>query len=331
MHTQKFGYLEFRYGNNPKRRTVNVGDNIQSIAVRRLLNRLKIQDTSIVGIDRDSLRDYDGEPVKLIMNGCFHDDCFPLPPQIEPVFFGFNAETETVITRNKALFQKHQPIGCRDNATKRLFDKHRISAFVTGCATLTLAKREDPAVGGKPVIAFGAGSGVLQQNLLENIPKPILEHARLVYQREPVPDVPLSDGAIQKMDALAQSYLDVYKNEASLVVTPLLHVASPCLAMGIPVVLARRDRDDRFSAIDRLIPVYTPSEFSSIDWKAVSQEVETLKGAMIGVAGQLLQGARPAAGDLAVLAGAYDAAPVLQPPRQPSKLRRRIRRLFGKR
>lgn len=331
MHSHKFAYLEFRYGNNPKRRTVNVGDNIQSLAVRRMLNRLDIQDSQIVGVDRDSLRDYDGEPVKLIMNGCFHDECFPLPAQIEPVFFGFNAETESVITRNKALFQKHQPIGCRDNATKRLFDKHRIAAFVTGCATLTLAKREAPAAGSKPVIAFGAGSGVLQQNLLENIPKPILEQARLVYQREPVPQVPLGDDAVKKMDALAQSYLDVYRNQASIVVTPLLHVASPCLAMGIPVVLARRDRDDRFSAIDRLIPVYTPSEFSSIDWNAVSRDIETLKGAMFGVVEKLVQGAKPAAGDLTVLAGAFDAAPVLQPRPQPSKLRRRFRKLFGKR
>lgn len=330
MHPQKFGYLEFRYGNNPKRRTVNVGDNIQSIAVRRLLNRLDVQDTRIVGIDRDSLRDYDGEPVKLIMNGCFHDDCFPLPPQVEPVFFGFNAETESVITRNKALFLKHQPIGCRDNATKRLFDKHRIAAFVTGCATLTLARREAPPADGKPVIAFGSGSGVLQQNLLENIPKPILEDARLIYQREPVNAVPLNDDAVRKMDELAQSYLDVYKNEASVVVTPLLHVASPCLAMGIPVVLARRDRDDRFSAIDRMVPVYTPSEFSSIGWNVVSHEVETLKGAMIGVAGKLLQGAKPGADDMAILAKTFDAAPVLQ-PRTQSKLRRRLRRIFGKR
>ncbi|MFD4841359.1 polysaccharide pyruvyl transferase family protein [Achromobacter sp. NPDC058515] len=330
MHTQKIGYLEFRYGNNAKRRTVNVGDNIQSIAVRRLLNRLNIERANVVGIDRDSLREYEGEPVKLIMNGCFHDECFPLPPQIQPIFFGFNAETESVITKNKALFQKHQPIGCRDNATKRMFDKHRIAAFVTGCATLTLERREKPVVDGKPVIAFGAGSGVLQQNLLENIPKPILEDARLVYQREPVSAVPLNDGAVKKMDALAQTYLDLYKNEASIVVTPLLHVASPCVAMGIPVVLARRDRDDRFTAIDRLLPVYTPAEFSSIDWTAHAHEVEALKGAMANVAEKLLQGAKPVAGDLAVLSRTFEAAPVLQAPRS-SKLGRRFRKIFGRR
>jgi len=330
MTTQKIGYLEFRYGANPKRRTANVGDSIQSIAVRRLLKRLGVDDANIVGIDRDSLRNYDGAPVKLIMNGCFHEGCFPLSPQIEPVFFGFNAESESVVADNKALFRKHQPIGCRDNATKRLFDKHRIAAFVTGCATLTLDRREHAVEGGKPVIAFGAGSGVLQQKLLENIPKPILERARLIYQREPVSEIPLSDASVAKMDDLAQSYLDIYKNEASIVVTPLLHVASPCIAMGIPVVLARRDRDDRFTAIDRLLPVYTPAEFSSIDWQVRTLNVEELKAAMVNVARQLLQDAPPAQSDLDVLATRYGAPPLLQPPHASSP-GWRLRKLFGRR
>lgn len=329
MYTQKIGYLEFRYGANAKRQTANVGDSIQSIAVRRLLRRLAVDDANIVGIDRDSLKQYAGPPVKLIMNGCFNERCFPLPPQITPVFFGFNAESESVITKNKPLFKQHQPIGCRDNATKSLFDKHGIAAFVTGCATLTFDKRDQTAATASPVIAFGAGSGVLQQKLLENVPKPLLENARLVYQREPVGEIPLSDDSVAKMDALAQSYLDVY-TKASVVVTPLLHVASPCVAMGIPVVLARRDWDDRFTAIDRLLPLYTPTAFSSIDWQVRPLDIEPLKSAMLNVARHLLDDRKPADDDLATLSKCYAARPVLQPPKT-SKRRWRLRSLFGKR
>lgn len=329
MYTQRIGYLEFRYGADPKRRTANVGDSIQSIAVRRLLKRLAIDDANIVGVDRDALTQYAGPPVKLIMNGCFNERCFPLPSQITPIFFGFNAESEAVITRNKALFRQHQPIGCRDNATKALFDKHRIAAYVTGCATLTLDRRTQAADdAAAPVIAFGAGSGVLQQKLLENIPKPVLEHACLIYQRESVGEIPLSDESVGKMDALAQTYLDRY-TKASMVVTPLLHVASPCVAMGIPVVLARRDRDDRFTAIDRLLPVYTPREFASIDWRVRPLDIEPLKLAMVNVARQLIQNQQPVQDDLAVLARCFASLPVL-PPSTPSKRRWRLGRLFGR-
>lgn len=329
MQAQKFGYLEFRYGNDPKRRTVNVGDNIQSIAVRRLLAHLNVDPADMVGVDRDSLRNYAGPPVKLIMNGCFHDGCFPLPPQIEPVFFGFNAETESLITANKKLFQEHQPIGCRDNATKHMFDKHGISAFVTGCATLTLKRRDPRVTGSKPVIAFGSGAGVLHQNLYEYIPRSLLQRASLVFQREPVPKIPLSDQAVTQMDELAASYLDLYRNEASIVVTPLLHVASPCLAMGIPVVLARRDHDDRFTAIDRLLPLYTPAAFSTIEWNVRPLEIEGLKQAMFDVAGALVQGSKPGAEALAVLAKTYDAPPILQGAKR-RKHRSLLKRLFSR-
>ncbi|WP_312429128.1 polysaccharide pyruvyl transferase family protein [Achromobacter sp.] len=330
MYTQKIGYLEFRYGADPKRQTANVGDSIQSIAVRRLLKRLAIDEANIVGVDRDSLKQYAGPPVKLIMNGCFNERCFPLPSQITPIFFGFNAESESVITKNKELFKRHQPIGCRDNATKQMFDRHRITAYVTGCATLTLDRRTEAAdIAAAPVIAFGAGSGVLQQKLLEIIPKPLLEHARLIYQREPVREIPLSDDSVGKMNTLAHTYLDVY-TKASVVVTPLLHVASPCVAMGIPVVLARRDRDDRFTAIDRLLPVYTPTEFSSIDWRVRPLDIEPLKSAMLNVARHLLDDLKPADDDLATLSKCYASRPVLQPPKT-SKRRWRLRNLFGKR
>ncbi|MEN5157718.1 polysaccharide pyruvyl transferase family protein [Achromobacter spanius] len=328
MPTQKIGYLEFRYGSDPKRRTANVGDNIQSIAVRRLLQRLDVADADIVGVDRDSVKQYAGPPVKLVMNGCFNEHCFPLPSQITPIFFGFNAESESVITKNRELFKRHQPIGCRDNATKRLFDKHHIAAFVTGCATLTLERRAQAADDATPVIAFGAGSGVLQQKLLENVPKPLIENARLVFQREPVSEVPLSDDSVVKMDALAQKYLDAY-TRASVVVTPLLHVASPCVAMGIPVVLARRDWDDRFTAIDRLLPLYTPTAFPSIDWRVRPLDIEPLKLAMVNVARQLLEHRQPAQEDLAALATYFARRPVLNAPK-PSKRRWRFGPIFGK-
>jgi hypothetical protein len=93
MDNMKFGYPEFRYGNDLKRKSVNVGDNTQSLAIRALYDQLQIPAHQVIGIDHDSLPAYRGEPVKLIMNGRFHDGCFSFPAQIHPILFGFNAGT----------------------------------------------------------------------------------------------------------------------------------------------------------------------------------------------------------------------------------------------
>lgn len=324
----KFGYPEFRYGNDLKRKNVNVGDNIQSLAIRALYDQLQIPAHQVVGIDRDSLPAYRGEPVKLIMNGCFHDDCFPLPPQIHPIFFGFNAETESVITKNRALFEKHQPIGCRDMATKQMLEKHKISAYVTGCTTLTFRRRDGVGANATPVIAFGSGPGALPSPLLQKIPKSILERARLVYQREAVQKTPLNDSEVNRLEGMAAAYLDIYRNQTSLVITPLLHVASPCLALGVPVILARRDRGHRFSAIDRLLPVYTPDDFNAIDWNPSPPDLRILRGAMVNAAAELLRGAQPEQGDLAVLAETFEARPVLS-GNSPASVFGSVRRLFS--
>ncbi|WP_179283450.1 polysaccharide pyruvyl transferase family protein [Bordetella genomosp. 9] len=322
----KYGYLEFRYGNDANRTSVNIGDNIQSLATRALFGRLGIAPEDMVGIDRDALRDYAGEPVRLIMNGCFHDGCFPLPPQVEPVFFGFNAETESVVTRNRELLLRHQPIGCRDAVTRRMLEKHGIAAFVTGCVTMTLPRRDAAPADGVPVIAYGSGPGALPAVVLQAMPKPMLESARLIYQREPISCTPLADGDVARMEGLAARYLDFYRRHARLVVTPLLHVASPCLGMGVPVVLIRRDRNARFTAIDRLTPLYTPEDARRIDWDAGALELEELKGAMTSSAGALLAGRSPDPRALAVLAQAFDQDPILEPA--PRSFKRRLRDLL---
>lgn len=57
-----------------------------------------------------------------------------------------------------------------------------------------------------------------------------------------------------------------YAEEASLVLTPLLHVASPCAAMNVPVVLCRWENDTRFGMMESLMPIYLPDRLHEIDW-----------------------------------------------------------------
>ena len=67
---------------------------------------------------------------------------------------------------------------------------------------------------------------------------------------------------------IAISYADLkaLRDTAKLVVTSRLHIASPCLAMGIPVILAKKHFGDRFGFIDCFLPTYTPEKYNDIDW-----------------------------------------------------------------
>lgn len=95
-----FGYDHFLGFRDELRRdgfyTVNLGDNVQSIAVRRALTTLGVAASDIISVDRDSLRDYAGEPVRLVMNGVFGPHAFPPGPTVQPIFLGFSCPRETI-------------------------------------------------------------------------------------------------------------------------------------------------------------------------------------------------------------------------------------------
>lgn len=324
----KYGYLEFLYGKRtsgppesrvPQDISINIGDNIQSLAVRNLFRRIGITEDQMVGIDRDDLAGYDGEPVVLLMNGCFYKRCFPLPDRITPLFFGFNTDSESVIKDNRPLFLKHAPIGCRDTATMELMVAHGISAYVSGCATLTLDRRAAAPQKGVTIISHGSGSGEFPGSLLEFIPPRLRDEAMFVFQRHTAAGAPLDDREVATADEIAKSLLEKYRDMASLVVTPLLHVASPCLAMGIPVILARKHRDNRFTAIDRLIPVHTPETFAAVNWDPEVPSLEDLKLKMADCVKELMAFRKPDKALTRYFAEVYAQEGIKSPPPPPLK------------
>jgi polysaccharide pyruvyl transferase len=287
MNNLKYGVLEYRYNNNQflplkhelKRHgsySVNIGDNMQSIAARMLYREIGIDNDNITTINRDDLSKYSGLPVVLIMNGCFYEPSFPIPPQIIPIFFGFNAP-ESVIKKNKAYFRKYEPIGCRDEETTKLFEKNGINAYTTGCLTLTFDKRLESPRTPKTFVVFGEGSGALPSKLLTHAPQDIIRDAEFIMQRMPVNVFPLGEQETNQAEQFALKMLRRYKEEAALVITPLLHAACPCMALGIPVILARTDQNSRFSAVSKLLPVYTPANFCQINWNPSVINIENIK------------------------------------------------------
>ena len=266
----KFGVLTYSYANaNNFARSVcdagffsmNLGDYMQTLAVRGLYREFNIPDEQTVDIDRDRIANYAGEPATLIMSGVFFPWSFPLPETITPIFIGFHA-SEKVIKENLDLFKHHEPIGCRDTNVTTLFNKYGVAAFTSGCVTMTFDKRIlEPQVP-KVLIIGGGGSGSFPFHALKTMPEELLQTAEFVWQRKIVHRHPLDISDMADAERYAKYLLDDYRARATLVVTALHHATTPCLSSGIPVILCREDQNTRFSFLRSFMPVYTPDRSS---------------------------------------------------------------------
>jgi hypothetical protein len=115
----------------------NIGDYIQSLAAAQFLKG------GITYINRDHLNLYEGEDVKLIMNGWFMHNPQNWPPsdKIHPLFVSFHLNVVAYSMLNDkgiSYFKKYEPIGCRDIQTMQTLQEHGIKSYFSGCLTLTL-------------------------------------------------------------------------------------------------------------------------------------------------------------------------------------------------
>ena len=128
---------------------VNIGDYIQALASAQFLPHVD------GFIQREKLKDYNGDECKVIMNGWYmlHPEQWPPSFKINPLFVAvhFNSlAKDYLLTPNSINYLKtFSPIGCRDNYTKELFCNKGVDAYFSGCMTLTLGykykneKKED--------------------------------------------------------------------------------------------------------------------------------------------------------------------------------------------
>jgi len=250
----KYGLLTY----DENKRFFNVGDNIQSLAAKQFLPQV---DTFI---NRERLGEYDGDPVKLIMNGWFTHNIHNWVPseKIDPIFVSFhmNNTAAPYMLSEKGIeyLKKHQPIGCRDKFTAQTLNEKGIDAFFTGCLTLTLdSYKVDDSLRGDEIyivdplynyprsekvfynakltiknILNGAAFqlGKKKKHLKNFISKEVLDTAEFINQ-EP-PSNQFSDEEKFKM---AETLLNKYAR-AKLVITSRIHCALPCLALGTPVI-----------------------------------------------------------------------------------------------
>jgi tetratricopeptide (TPR) repeat protein len=246
--------------------SINLGDAAQSIAVKQALQAISIHDSDVVHLGRDGVANYAGPPAIAIMNAVLYPHCFPLSTHVRPLYFGLHASRSCLRAQLEHL-KTREPIGCRDVDTAAFLLKHGVRAFISGCLTLALPPRPFVPADGKVLLVYGQKAGAFPAASLKHMPQDLLDRIVLVDHRLPVWQWPLDAAAMAHVEQIEAGKLRRYAEEAALVVTPLHHVAAPCMAMGIPVVLVREAMDARFSLLKRLLPVYLPDAFDRIDWR----------------------------------------------------------------
>lgn len=249
----------------------NLGDHIQILTIDYLYALMGIDKEDIIYIDVYELCAYDGPPVYLpvsmpLVNMNVHGVAGMFSKKITPIFFGITTPKDYLLPEEVAYYKLYEPIGCRDERAYQTMIKYGIEAYLGGCLTVTLPKRKEcPEKQNKIFIVD------VPESLKKHIPPQIAKNA--------IWDTHIYYGSMDDPTKRAALQYKTYREEASLMITGLLHGSVPCMAYGIPVVLARDCMSYRFAWLEALLKIYTPTEYDSIDWnpKAISFEEHKLR------------------------------------------------------
>ena len=224
----------------------NLGDHIQILAIDNLYANMGINKDELVYINMEDLATYNGARVKLPV-------AFPLlrynengiagmfSDKIEPVFIAFTVAKWFLEKEEVAYLKRYEPIGCRDEHTYQLLCKYEIDAYLNGCLTITLPQRQITPNQNKIYCID------IPEKLKDKLPIKVRENAIFLSN--------IVDGPLDNATRFASHRYQEYQDNASLIITSLLHISTPCVAYGIPVILARDLISYRFSWLDKLLPI----------------------------------------------------------------------------
>jgi len=277
----KYGYLYWANSHYPraKRCVLNTGDPVQSLAVMNLYREMGISDNDIIPVNRYDTTKYKNDEMILIFNGNHAEyfsrilsvELFPYSKNIIPVFFSFHTRLFSISEDEIKFLRNHQPIGCRDAYTYEFMARHGIEAYITGCLSLTLPLRNKTERQNKVFLID------CPKELHEFIPAKIRDGAVTMSQIIKIDSASggsgLTNEETERFHTAAYEQLYRIRDDAKLVITSRLHVATACLAMGVPVICAKKIFDVRFF-IKRFLPLYTPDIWDNIDWDPAPPDIE---------------------------------------------------------
>lgn len=230
------------------RNNLNIGDDIQAVATSYFLPKIDYF------IDRENMQSFitdDKKPVAVIMNAWYMWNKWNWPPSkyIYPLFVGFHYADHQLAYQPGSIIKYEMltgcggeylkangPIGCRDLFTQKNLQEIGIDSYFSGCITMTLPKRpkEDR---GKYICLVDAGEEITAR-IKEQLKDTDIEIKEFTHNRPRDKERPW-----EERKAFVENRLSIYQN-AICVVTKRLHCALPCLAMEVPVLLSRINKDE---------------------------------------------------------------------------------------
>ena len=279
----KYGYLFYKKPLIPDMpsRPVNLGDPIQSYAVKCLYREMGIEEADIIPVPRYDMKHYSGEECICIVNTCSsyeelaYDSHF-LPPNHNIHASPFSLHINRRIPEDEREFYKScADVGCRDAFTERMLKEMGINAYLTGCLTLTFPRRsKECEKNAKEIYLID-----VPRDFMKKIPQEILDRSTKLSS---IVRFPIRTKSNRMTDEEAYEYhrqgeerIKRLRDSAKLVITSRLHAAAPCLAMGIPVILTKHD--ERFGFIDGFLKSYTDWDTDCIDWNPEPVDIEKEK------------------------------------------------------
>jgi hypothetical protein len=244
----------------------NAGDYIQSLAAAQFLPRIDAY------VNREKLNEYNGNQLKLIMNGWFMHRPQNWPPsdKIVPLLTSFhlNSQVSDSLLTKKSVdwFCKQGPVGCRDMHTFDLLANAGVDAYLSGCLTSTFQNKFNyrtndiyfadvlfrvpgwttsartpreflKSIFSGDIIKMNQRDRLLNELFDENI----LKHSKHISHYHP------ARHSEKERFSVAEDLLNKYAT-AKLVITSRLHCALPCLAFGTPVIFIHFGFSNQFDS-----------------------------------------------------------------------------------
>ena len=281
---------------------INLGDYVQTIAIKEAVAKF-YPNYSHQSWNRDDLTNYytlDSKSSICVMNGFFPASWGSFPNKyVFPVFIGFHlgapglnyiAQTHRTermwdfFIRRFHQYMSRKSWGCRDKRTTAYLHSLGLDAYFSRCLSMTLPERRQNPEEPKTFICC---EPQVREVVEKYLPK---KHRDCCETLSSIVDVMLlKEKSYQEIDNIdliprTEDLLSQLRDRATMVITDRVHVAGPCIAMGIPTVIVKISSDDpRYDFFEGVCRCYTLEEAreGKIDFEPSRVDVEPLKELML--------------------------------------------------
>lgn len=215
--------------------TNNIGDYVQTLPIYEAISGCDV-------LNREDLANIPGGGRRLILNGWYcHDpsNVFPIDAGFDTHVVGFHLASsarKAFLDQQLSIWkEQNKPIGCRDNSTFAFMRESGLqSAFVSYCPS---------------ILNTGVGERKPDRKVVIDFPTYLLPNTDEYHIESSI--IP-SYMTVQQKIALARHFLNFLYRKAELVITTRIHVALPCVAMGVPVIFYGDKKNERLTLLSDL-------------------------------------------------------------------------------